>query len=89
MSKLHILALRALRPDAQRGFYRRVLDMATQDSGGLGCSDREMNLRFVQTETSCQPQPSDLYWKIAVSVPAIELAYQQLVAKGVRVSEPH
>ena len=89
MSKLHILALRALRPDAQRGFYRRVLGMATQDSGGLGYSDREMNLRFVQSETSYRPQPSDLYWKIAVSVPNIELAYQQLVARGARVSVPH
>ena len=89
MSKLHILALRALRPDAQRGFYRRVLDMATQDSGGLGYSDREMNVRFVQSETSYRPQPTDLYWKIAVSVPNIELAYQQLVARGARVSVPH
>lgn len=89
MPELHTLTLRSLNPIAQRRFYRRVLGMATQDSGGLGYSGREMNLRFVQSETHYGPQPSDLYWKIAVSVPNIELAYQQLVAREARVSEPH
>ena len=61
--------------------------MVTQDSGGVGYSGREKNLRFVQSETSYWPQPSDLYWKIAVSVPNIELAWHQLLARGARVSE--
>lgn len=47
-----------------------------------------MCLMFTQSETPYCPQPSDLYWKIAISVPNIELAYQQLLARGARVSEP-
>ena len=37
--------------------------MVTQDRGGLGYSDREMNLWFAQSETSYRPQSSDLFWK--------------------------
>jgi predicted enzyme related to lactoylglutathione lyase len=89
MPKLHTLALRSLNPVAQRRFYQRVMDMSPQASGGLGYSDREMRLIFTQAETPYCPQPSDLYWKIAVSVPNIELAYRQLVSRGAQVSEPH
>ena len=78
-----------MRPDSQQFFYRRVLGMSSQDNGGLGYSDREMSLILTQSETPYRPQPSDLYWKIAISVPNIELAYQQLVTRGAQVSEPH
>ena len=74
-----------MRPDSQQIFYRRVLGMSTQDNGGLGYSDREMSLILTQSETPYRPQPSDLYWKIAISVPNIELAYQQLVNRGAQV----
>ena len=89
MSKLHTLALRVVRPDTQRRFYRSVMGMFTFGNGGLGYSDREMRLIFTQAETPYCPQPSDLYWKIAVSVPNIELAYRQLVSRGAQVSKPH
>ncbi len=88
MPALEILTLRVTDPDAQRRFYCDVLGMSHQGDGRVGYADREAALQFVAAETPYTPQPSDLYWKIALSVLNIDLACAQLRARGVACSQP-
>lgn len=88
MAKLDTLVLRVTDPEAQRRFYRDVLGMSDRGDGRLGYAEREAALRFVAAEAPYAPRPSDLYWKIALSVPNIERACAQLRERGVLASEP-
>ncbi len=89
MAKLGTLTLRVTDADAQRTFYRDVLGMSDLGDDRLGYSEQEVALRFVAAETPYIPQPTDLYWKIAISVPNIDLAYTQLTAAGAECSAPN
>lgn len=89
MAKLDTVNLRATDPDAQRNFYCDILGMRDQGDGRVGYSEAEAALRFVQAEAPYTPQPTDLYWKIALSVPNIDLAFEQLQMSGVHCTEPH
>jgi hypothetical protein len=62
--------------------------MRDRGDGRLGYSNQEVALRFEQATTPYRPLPSDLYWKIAIAVPNLDLAYAQLCARGVPCSEP-
>ena len=86
--KLNTLVLRTKHPERQRAFYRQVFGMSNQAGGGLGYAESQLSIRFEQARTGYQPQPTDLYWKIAIAVPNIELAYEQLTAQGVTIGEP-
>ncbi|MEM8814143.1 MAG: VOC family protein [Pseudomonadota bacterium] len=88
MAKLDTLTLRVKDPDAQKRFYRTVMGMSDQGDGRVGYSDRETAIRFVAADEPYVPGPTDLYWKIAVSVPDIELACAQLGARGVSCTSP-
>lgn len=89
MPKFDTLTLRARDPEAQRRFYRDALGMSDQAEGCVGYSSRETALKFVSTDAPYAPLPSDLYWKIALSVPNIELACTQLRTRGVACSQPN
>lgn len=88
MAKLDRLTLRVKDPDAQRKFYCDILGMSDLGNGRVGYSGAEVALDFVKSDLPYHPLPSDLYWKIAISVPNIELAASQLAARGVQVTEP-
>ncbi|MEX0286730.1 MAG: VOC family protein [Paracoccaceae bacterium] len=88
LPRLDSLTLRVLDPEGQRRFYRDVIGMSDLESGRVGFSEGEMALAFAPASTPYEPSPSDLYWKIALSVPDLDLAFTQLVAKGVDVTEP-
>ena len=88
MPELQTLTLRVSDPDAQRRFYCDVLGMSERGDGRVGYADRELALRFVAAEAPYAPQPSDLYWKIALAVPNIDLACEQLRARGAPCSTP-
>ncbi len=88
MAKLETLTLRARDPEAQCRFYCDVLGMSDQGHGRVGYAGREVALRFEKAETPYDPRPTDLYWKIALSVPNIELAWGQLGARGLTPSAP-
>lgn len=88
MAKLDLLVLRVQDPDAQRAFYCDVLGMSDLGDGRIGYSDKEVALKFVKAHAPYGPQPTDLYWKIAISVPNIELAASQLSKHGVSVTPP-
>ena len=59
------------------------------DDTTVGYSGSDASIRFLPAATDYQPVPNDLYWKIALAVPDIELACEQLTDQGVAVSEPH
>ncbi|MEM7269168.1 MAG: VOC family protein [Pseudomonadota bacterium] len=89
MARIDLLTLRVTAPAHQTQFYRDVLGMKERGDDCVGYADAEARLRFVQADAPYASQKSDLYWKIALSVPNIELAYEQLRKAGVDCSEPH
>jgi predicted enzyme related to lactoylglutathione lyase len=88
MSKIATLVLRVCDPIAQRRFYCEILGMREFGDQDIGYTEEEANIRFLPAETPYKPKPSDLYWKIALGVPNIELACQQLAERGIEVSAP-
>lgn len=88
MAGLETLRLRVRDPEAQRAFYCSVLGMRDQGEGRVGYAASEVALRFEQAEAAYAPRATDLYWKIAISVPNIEQAVQQLEARGVVCTAP-
>ncbi len=88
MPKFETLILYVANPEAQREFYCSILGMTDQGDGRIGYSPDEVSLKFLKANTSYAPQPSDLYWKIALSVPDIDLACEQLNKRGVSCSKP-
>ena len=88
MPKIESLILRSLNPSAQRRYYCDILGMTEFEDGTVGYTDREARLSFVQADRDYAPTPTDLYWKIAIAVPNIELAHHQLTARGVSVGPP-
>lgn len=88
MAFIETLTLRAQNPDAQRRFYCDVLGMTELPDGRVRYAETEMAIQFEQARAPYVAERSDLYWKIALSVPDIELAQQQLLAAGVACSTP-
>lgn len=88
MPQLDTLTLGVKDPDAQRHFYRDVLEMSDLGDGRIGYAQAEVTLNFVQASGAYISQPADLYWKIAISVPDIDLAFEQLTAGGHECSPP-
>ena len=54
----------------------------------VGYGGEQAKLLFPQAKGKYIPEPSDLYWKITLAVPNIELACQQLKELGVDVGAP-
>jgi len=85
MPKIDLISLRCRDPEAQRRFYRDVLGMQDTGDGTVGYGGAEARLAFPQAEAAYRPGKTDLYWKIALAVPDLDLAREQLLAKGVDV----
>lgn len=88
MPRLDTLTLRVRDPEAQRRFYRDILGMTDRGEGRVGYAEGEMAIHFAKAETAYAPRPTDLYWKIAISVPNLDLAVGQLRARGIAVTPP-
>ena len=89
MTKISRILLRSRNPKAQQKFYSETLGMSIHEDGSVGYGKHEARLLFLPTDALYQPSPTDLYWKIALAVPNIELTYQQLIERGVAVDPPH
>ncbi len=89
LPKLDTLTLRVKNPDKQRKFYIDVLGMSDIGDGRVAYSQQEVAIRFVAAQEPYEPKPEDVYWKIALSVPNIDLAYDQLHRAGMNCSEPN
>ena len=88
MPEIRTLELRVCDPNKQRQFYQEVLGMRDLRDGRLGYSEDEAGIRFISAETHYSPKPEDVYWKIALAVPNIELACTQLMNRGIDVGSP-
>jgi len=88
MAKIETLTLRVSDRNAQRKFYRDTLGMDDLGDGRIGYNHQETALQFVQADAPYNPQLNDLYWKIALSVPDIDLACAQLEEHGIECTEP-
>jgi catechol 2,3-dioxygenase-like lactoylglutathione lyase family enzyme len=78
MARLKTLTLAVSNPKAQKQFYCDMLGMSDQGKGRVGYNENEVSLMFVDAKKPYTPQRADIYWKITISVPNIELAYYQL-----------
>lgn len=88
MPKIDSIHLRCLHPEAQRRFYIDVLGMDLRKDGAVSYGSAQAGLQFHQAAHRYQPNANDIYWKIALAVPSIELAYEQLTAQGIGVGRP-
>ena len=88
MHKIEMVFLSSCDPSAQRRFYCDVLGMKRFEDGTVGYGEQEARLSFPKATRGHKPTENDLYWKIALAVPNIELACQQLTERGVSVGTP-
>ncbi|MEM7259786.1 MAG: VOC family protein [Pseudomonadota bacterium] len=90
MARIDTIVLGACDVPTQIEFYSEVLGMNFHsDSRTLGYGALEARLHFVKTDNDYQSASHDLYWKIALAVPDIELACRQLSSRGVAIGDPH
>ena len=88
MPAIEAIRLRCSDPESQTRFYCDVLGMRERADGTIGYADEEAGLLFEAAELPYRPSPQDLYWKIALAVPDIDLAHRQLTEKGIEVQVP-
>lgn len=83
-------------PQRLATFYRAHLGMSVKrgiEDGSSIClgydgAGARIELRQSRSRDPYLPDPSDEYWKIGITLPNIDMAYEQLRAAGVSVSEP-
>lgn len=88
MPTLDVIRLRCSDPKSQKQFYCDLLGMQERADGTIGYADEEAGLLFEAAALPYRPSPNDLYWKIALAVPDIDLAHRQLTEKGLEVQAP-
>ena len=88
MAKIETIRLRCVNPDGQVAYYRDVLGMDVLAADTVGYGGAEAALKFLPAKEPYRPQTNDLYWKIALAVPDIKLACQQLTDRGISVGTP-
>ena len=92
------VALRVRDPERLAAFYTSTLGMNRLDpvggeeggtSVGYGGRGAALVLRPSGSGPAYQHQPNDRYWKIAITVPNLEMAHAQLSKHGVTATAPH
>ena len=93
MARIRALHLRVSDPEALAAFYCDTLGMQRVEADGevaVGYGGDGASLVLLAGEGDAyEHHRSDRYWKIAITVPNLELAYAQLSDKGLELSEPH
>lgn len=90
MPKIDLVSLGCVDPKRQCEFYCSVLGMRDFGNFTVGYDNSaEAKLQFVASQHPYQSSPADLYWKIALATPNIELACRQLHQHGIEISQPH
>ncbi len=92
-SKLSGVKLNVLSPETLAEFYVQNLGMSLSVKGQeftLGYENGGADIILIQSPTArpYQYSKTDLYWKIGITLPNIDLAHEQLSSKGVAVTEP-
>ena len=88
MPRISRLRLASSNPSAKAAFYRDVLGMTQVAAADFQYGVSEAVLSFESAAGTYSPQRSDLYWKIAIAVPDLDLACTQLRAAGVSADGP-
>ncbi|WP_299349530.1 VOC family protein [uncultured Shimia sp.] len=89
--RLSGLHLRVSNPKALAEFYVSHMGMQLQTNGDalrLGYPGQDADLVLWDGGEAYEHQSSDIYWKIGITLPNVDVAYTQLRAAGVDVSEP-
>lgn len=94
VSRITGIALSVRDPERLATFYCGVLGMSRQTLGddiavGYGGQGGALILRRSKSQERYQHEKTDRYWKIAITLPDLDVAYAQLVQKGVSVTQPH
>lgn len=90
LKKLSSLTLNVNNPESLSVFYRDILSMRPMQSGlGYGGIGAELCLNKHSDPAKYQPGPVDRYWKIAITLPDLDLAVAWLRQHNVDVSDPH
>ncbi|EFO30905.1 glyoxalase/bleomycin resistance protein/dioxygenase [Roseibium sp. TrichSKD4] len=89
MPKIETITLRCLNPEAMRRFYIDILGMDQREDGAVSYGPAQAGIIFEKAEYPYRHSAGDVYWKIALAVPNIELAYEQLTTQGLAVGVPH
>lgn len=88
MATIESLMLRTANVQSQRQFYCDILGMQEFIDGSVGYGAEQARIHFLPAQGDYQPQSNDLFWKIALAVPDIELAHRQLTSQGIQVGMP-
>ena len=88
MPKIETVMLRSNNPRQQSIFYSDILGMTKFSDDTVGYGAEQAKIFFPKAEGEYVPKPNDLFWKIALAVPNIELACEQLTKRGVKVGSP-
>ena len=95
--KIHSLILNVSDPDRLAAFYCDILGMRRLQAGdaeeavavGYGGEGAILVLRPSDTPDRYLHGKNDRYWKIALTLPNLDLAYTQLNRRGVSITQPH
>ncbi len=87
------VALNVASPESLAGFYARHLGMAVDRSGetvrvGYGGPQACLELRPLPPATPYVHDALDEYWKIGITLPDVDVAFEQLSRAGVSVTQP-
>ncbi|WP_108879864.1 VOC family protein [Anderseniella sp. Alg231-50] len=87
------VALNVASPEQLAAFYTRHLGMAVDRSGeflrlGYGGPGAGLELRPASSPDPYVHDGSDEYWKIGITLPDVDMAFEQLSRAGVAVTQP-
>lgn len=92
MKRLSGVRLQVEDPERLAGFYSDALGMTVQVDGDVcrvGYPGRDADLVLLPGGARQRHSREERYWKIGICLPDLDMACDQLRAKGVEVSAPH
>ncbi|CZF83997.1 Glyoxalase-like domain protein [Grimontia celer] len=81
------ITIKAKLGESLHAFYQDILGMKLTDSGWR-FDGESASLSFVSSDTCYQPTPTDVFWKIGITVADLDAACQWLRSQGINVSTP-
>ncbi|MFD1156538.1 VOC family protein [Roseovarius aestuarii] len=92
MPRLSGIRLSVYDPEVLADFYRSHLGMTareTADGWRVGYEGIDADILLRSGGAAYSPARSDRYWKIGITLPNVDMAFDQLSAAGFDVSKPH
>lgn len=94
LPRLVELSLNVLAPEKLVDFYCNILGMlrlGSRDAIAVGYENGDVCLTFQPSDAreTYRHAPTDRYWKIAITLPDLDVAYAQLRDRGIQVTAPH